>query len=67
MRGGGGGGGGADGGRSKYNVTLGVNVNNIFNHTKPTSFSGVLSSPFFGIGNRPTQARRIDASLRFSF
>jgi hypothetical protein len=68
-RGGGGGGGGffGDGGRNKYNLTLSVNVNNILNHTNFLNFSGNLQSPFFGIANRTAEARRITASMRFSF
>jgi hypothetical protein len=68
MRGGGGGGffeGG--GGRHKYNLTLSVNINNLLNHTNFQNFSGVLSSPFFGLANRTSEARRITASMRFSF
>jgi hypothetical protein len=71
MRGPGGGGGGGgffgDGGRNKYNLTLSVNVNNILNHTNFLNFSGNLQSPFFGIANRTAEARRITASMRFSF
>ena len=73
-RGGGGAGGGGggffgEGGgtRSKYNVTLSVSANNILNHTNFSNFIGTLTSPFFGLSNNPLPARRIDASLRFSF
>jgi hypothetical protein len=73
MRGGPGGGGMGGGGffggdgRHKYNLTLAVEANNVFNHTNLAGFSGVLSSPFFGLANRANQARRITASLRFNF
>ncbi len=71
MRGGGAGGGGffgdGGGGRSKYNITLSVSANNILNHTNFPGYSGVVTSPFFGISNKALPARRIDASLRFSF
>ncbi len=72
-RGGGGAGGGGGlfgeggGGRSKYNLTLSVSANNIMNHTNFSNFSGVVTSRFFGRSNNPLAARRIDASLRFSF
>ena len=71
-RGGGAGGGGffGDGGgpgRSKYNITLSVSANNILNHTNFPNYIGTVTSPFFGISNRTLPARRIDASLRFSF
>src|SRR5262249_16256520 len=50
----GGGGGGARGGpggdaRHKYNLTLTVNTNNIFNHTNLVNYIGTLTSPFFGL------------------
>jgi hypothetical protein len=67
MRGGGGGGFFGDGGRQKYNLTISVNVNNILNHTNFQNFSGNLQSPFFGTANRTSEARRITASMRFSF
>ena len=69
MGGGGMGGGGFFGGdaRHKYNLTLAVEANNVFNHTNLAGFSGVLSSPFFGLANRANQPRRITASLRFNF
>jgi len=73
MRGGGAGGGGGffgDGGgagRSKYNLTLSISANNVLNHTTFPNYSGVITSRFFGLSNNPLPARRIDASLRFSF
>ncbi|MGA9773419.1 MAG: hypothetical protein WBV94_30590, partial [Blastocatellia bacterium] len=74
--GGGGGGGGFGGGgfggfggdtRHKYNITIGVNAQNLLNHANPAGFSGVLTSPFFGIANRTLNSRRIEASIRFGF
>jgi hypothetical protein len=70
---GGGGMGGPGGGffggdsRHKYNLTLGVNMQNILNHTNLISYSGNLSSPFFGIANQAMPGRRIEAQLRFGF
>jgi hypothetical protein len=71
-RGGGGAGGGGffgegGGGRSKYNLTLSVSANNVLNHTTYQNFSGVITSRFFGFSNNPMPARKIEASLRFSF
>jgi hypothetical protein len=93
-RGGGGGGGpfggggifgGAGGGGSeqkRYNVSLGININNIFNRTNPAGFTGNLRSRFFGIatqsgggfrgggpfgGGGAAGNRSVEAQLRFSF
>ncbi|HKP11608.1 MAG TPA: TonB-dependent receptor, partial [Blastocatellia bacterium] len=77
-RGGGGGGfGGGPGGgmggffggdsRHKYNLTLGVNMSNVLNHTNLINYTGNLSSPFFGIATQAMNGRRIEAQLRFSF
>lgn len=73
-RGGGGfGGPGAMGGffggdsRHKYNLTLGVNMQNVLNHTNLINYTGNLSSPFFGIATQAMNGRRIEAQLRFSF
>ncbi|HKP85077.1 MAG TPA: carboxypeptidase regulatory-like domain-containing protein [Blastocatellia bacterium] len=70
--GGPGGGPGAFGGfggdsRHKYNITIGVNAQNLLNHANPAGFSGVLTSSFFGIANRTLPPRRIEAFLRFGF
>jgi hypothetical protein len=83
QRGGGGGGGMVMGGpfgggaRHKYNLTFGIDVNNIFNRFNPGPYNGTLTSPFFGIANRGVGgggpfggsggARNIRASLRFNF
>jgi hypothetical protein len=66
MRGGGGGFFG-DGGRSKYNLTLSLNVMNLFNTTNLGRFTGTLTSPFFGTSNQAETARRVNVSLRFNF
>ena len=67
-----GGGGGFFGGdsRNKYNLTVALNFNNLFNHPNLANYNGVLTSPFFGRANRTIGfdgSRRIEASLRFSF
>lgn len=86
MRGGGGGqnvmmmGGGGDV-RHKYNLTISVNANDIFNHVNLSNYNGVLTSSFFGRANSTVKggfgglggfgggagSRRIDLSLRFNF
>jgi hypothetical protein len=73
-QGGGGFGGGMRGGggmfgetRTKYSITVDINANNLLNHTNFRGYNGVLTSPFFGIGNSTNQARRIEASIRFAF
>jgi hypothetical protein len=54
--------------RHKYNLTLSINALNVLNHTNVAGYNGVLTSSFFGIGNRSAgQARRIEAALRFNF
>jgi hypothetical protein len=80
-----GGGGGFMGGpggdaRKPYNLTFGVNVQNLFNNVNYNSPQGSLTSPFFGRststsggfggfggGGGGSANRRIDLSLRFSF
>jgi len=83
-----GGGGGAGGGgnammmgggsdaRHKYNLTVGINALDIFNHANLAGYNGVLTSSFFGQSNSTVGsrggfggggARRVDLSLRFSF
>ncbi|HJQ22841.1 MAG TPA: hypothetical protein VKA60_02920, partial [Blastocatellia bacterium] len=53
--------------RHKYNLTIGLEMQNILNHTNPTNFGGNLSSSFFGIANQAQNGRRLIANLRFSF
>jgi len=65
----GGGGFGGDSGDSKrkYNLTLSVNMQNLFNHTNLAGFNGVLTSSLFGKANRSLSSRRIEMAVRFSF
>jgi hypothetical protein len=73
--GGGGGGGGAE--QKRYNLTLGINISNIFNRTNPGAFIGNLSSSRFGQaiqsggfgfgGGTAAGNRRVEAQVRFSF
>jgi hypothetical protein len=65
--------------RHKYNLTLSVTANDIFNHVNYAGFNGVLTSPFFGLPNSTVRSgfgggfgggggsRRIDLGLRFNF
>lgn len=84
-RGGGGGGGrgGAGAGENgkPYNLSVGVNIQNLLNNVNLTSLQGNLSSPFFGRststgggfgafgggGGGGSANRRIELSLRFNF
>lgn len=85
-RGGGGGGGmggmfgGGGGGNSPYNLTFGLNVNNLFNTNNQNTPVGVLNSlrfgqststaggfGFFGGGGSNSGNRRVELQLRFSF
>jgi hypothetical protein len=70
-----GGGGGAE--QKRYNIQLGININNIFNRTNPGPFTGNLSSRFFGIstqsgggfrgGGGAAGNRSVEAQIRFQF
>lgn len=40
---------------------------NLLNHTNPTAFSGVQTSPFFGRATAALPGRRVETGLRFSF
>jgi hypothetical protein len=59
----------------RYNLTLGVNVRNVFNKVNPANPSGVLGSSFFGVPNSlqggpfstGSAVRRIDLQATFSF
>ncbi|HZG53110.1 MAG TPA: carboxypeptidase regulatory-like domain-containing protein [Pyrinomonadaceae bacterium] len=75
------GGGGGGGEQKRYNVSLGININNIFNRTNPGGFTGNLRSRFFGAatqsggfrgggpfgGGGAAGNRSVEAQLRFSF
>ena len=68
------------GGNSPYNLTLGMNINNLFNNVNFNSPVGVLNSSrfgqststaggfgFFGGGGANSGNRRIELQMRFSF
>ncbi len=82
MMGGGGGGGmfmGGGEGNKPYNLTVGINVRNLFNTVNFSSPQGSMTSPFFGKSNGTggsfgffgggggSANRRIDLSLRFNW
>jgi hypothetical protein len=71
-----GGGGGAE--QKRYNIQLGININNIFNRTNPGPLTGNLSSSFFGLstqsgggfrggGGGAAGNRSVEAQIRFQF
>lgn len=69
--------GGGGGEQKRYNVQLGININNIFNRTNPGPFTGNLSSRFFGVstqsgggfrgGGGAAGNRSVEAQIRFQF
>ena len=69
----GGGRGGIGGGRPGGNQAFGptatvfVNVQNLLNHTNFANYSGVMTSPFFGLPNAALSARQIELGVRFNF
>jgi hypothetical protein len=52
---------------SHYSIQIGAQITNLFNHVNPLGFSGVLTSPFFGLSSAAGPARHVDFSFRFSF
>jgi outer membrane receptor protein involved in Fe transport len=48
-------------------MTLTANVENLLNNVNYQSFSGVLTSPFFGLPTRARDGRRISLSASFDF
>jgi hypothetical protein len=67
-RGGGGRGGSnnkAEGGR--YNFQISAQISNLLNHVNFNSFSGILTSPFFGEPSQARPARSLEFNFRFTF
>jgi hypothetical protein len=54
-------------GEYRYNFTLIVRAVNLLNTVNFATYSGVLTSPFFGRANSALPARRVELQLRFSF
>lgn len=48
-------------------VELNIDAFNVFNHTNPTDYIGVQTSPFFGQPTTAARARTLQFSLRYRF
>ena len=59
--------GGYYGARRGIRMTITANANNLLNKVNFQSFSGVMTSPFFGQATRARNARHINLSVRFDF
>lgn len=66
-RGGGGRGGGFGGRSGEKRIRFRARFGNLFNHSQPRNFSGVLTSPFFGLPTGFTGGRTITLSMNLSF
>ncbi len=69
-RGGGGGGGGRgnnNGGAGGTTATFFVNVQNALNHRNWNNYSGVMTSPFFGLPSSAQSPRTIELGIRLNF
>ncbi len=51
----------------RFQAQFFIQATNLLNHVNPTSFSGVLTSPFFGRPTAATPGRRIETGMRFGF
>jgi hypothetical protein len=59
----------------RYNLTLGMNVRNVFNKVNLSNPSGILGSPFFDVPNglqggpfsTGTAVRKLELQATFSF
>jgi hypothetical protein len=59
--------GGYYGQRTGLRMTVSANVTNLLNNVNYQSFSGVRTSPFFGLPTRARDPRRMTLSVRFDF
>ena len=66
-RGGAAAGGGYYGRRTGVRMTITASAENLLNNVNFQSFSGVMTSPFFGLATRARDARQIRLSVRFNF
>jgi len=48
-------------------VTFRIQVQNVLNNQQLNSYSGVMTSPFFGKANSARNPRQVEAGLRFNF
>jgi len=44
-----------------------MQVQNLLNNTQLNSFSGTMTSPFFGKASSARNARQVEVGLRFNF
>jgi hypothetical protein len=58
-------GGGAENKRIRFEFY--VSAQNLFNHVNPIGYSGVMTSPFFGLPTAAMPGRRIDLGMRVGF
>ena len=67
--GGGGGGGGPIGGAGskRYRVDIFMSVTNLTNHYNYVGYSGVMTSPYFGVATNVLNPRKIEIGTRFGF
>ena len=59
--------GGGPGEQKRFNVEIFTAVNNLTNAVNYGGYSGVLSSPAFGLPNSAQAARRIELGTRLGF
>jgi hypothetical protein len=51
----------------KWRFNFYLQATNLFNHFNPTTFVGVMTSPFFGRPTAAAPARQVETGIRFSF
>jgi hypothetical protein len=59
--------GGMDNATERYGLEFFVQAYNLLNHMNATSFSGVLTSPFFGQPTAAAPPRRVEIGTRMTF
>jgi hypothetical protein len=58
-------GGGAE--NKRIRIELFVSASNVFNNVNPMGYSGVMTSPFFGLPTMAGPARKIDVGMKIGF
>jgi hypothetical protein len=63
----------------RYNLSIGLSIRNLFNHTNPGAITGNITSPYFGFANQVAGGangegfyenannRRLASQIRFTF
>jgi len=63
----------------RYNLSFGLSIRNLLNHTNPGAIVGNITSPYFGIANQIASSpngegfyenannRRLESQIRFTF